>query len=286
MPKSAGCNAARRVYFLFDNSGGKIYLCIRILIAFTMALQEQFESHGNWLFRYRGVLPLIILAAGMAVLAYSKTDPTNFFYDKTAQQLAWYNGACILISLLGLAVRVYTVGHTPANTSGRNTDEQVADSLNQTGIYSIVRHPLYVGNFVMWLGLALAVYNFWFVLVFALVYWLYYERIMFAEEQFLRRKFGDAYTAWAAVTPAFIPAFRRFTKPRESFSWKKALRQEKNGLVALFFVFSLFDLIGQAVRCGHDYNYILYAAFAATLVGYGILRYLKKRTRLLSETGR
>ena len=33
------------------------------------------------------------------------------------------------------------------NTSGRNTHDQVADSLNTSGIYSIVRHPLYVGNF-------------------------------------------------------------------------------------------------------------------------------------------
>ena len=62
---------------------------------------------------------MIILAAGIAVYIYSKTDPSNFFYDKTSQEIAWYNAICILISLIGLAIRVYTVGHTPANTSGR-----------------------------------------------------------------------------------------------------------------------------------------------------------------------
>ncbi|MDR0668307.1 MAG: isoprenylcysteine carboxylmethyltransferase family protein [Prevotellaceae bacterium] len=229
---------------------------------------------------------MIILAAGIAVLIYSKTDSSNFFYNKTAQEIAWYNAACILICLIGLAIRVYTVGHTPANTSGRNTTKQVADNVNQTGIYSIVRHPLYVGNFVMWLGIALAVYNFWFVLTFALVYWIYYERIMFAEEQFLRRKFGEAYTGWAAKTPAFIPNVKLFTKSQVSFSWKKALKQEKNGLVALFFVFSLFDVIGQVVRGSHDYNYILYGICMGTIIMYGILRYLKKKTQLLNETGR
>ncbi|MDR2361289.1 MAG: isoprenylcysteine carboxylmethyltransferase family protein [Prevotellaceae bacterium] len=251
-----------------------------------MALQEQFESQGNWLFRYRGILPIIILVAGIAVLVYSKTDPSNFFYNKTAQEVAWYNGACILICLIGLAIRVYTVGHTPANTSGRNTTEQVADSINQTGIYSIIRHPLYVGNFVMWLGIALATYNFWFVIVFALIYWIYYERIMFAEEQFLRRKFGETYIAWAAKTPAFIPNFKLYTTSRVSFSWKKALKQEKNGLVALFLVFSLFDVIGQVGRGGHDYNYILYGICATTLIMYCILRYLKRKTHVLNESGR
>ena len=74
------------------------------------------------------------------------------------------------------------------NTSGRNTSEgQVADTINQTGMYSMVRHPLYVGNFIMWLGIALFTASIWFVLLFIAVYWLYYERIMYAEEQFMRR---------------------------------------------------------------------------------------------------
>jgi len=102
-----------------------------------------------------------------------------------------------LISLCGLAIRVYTVGHTPANTSGRNTAGQLAESLNTTGIYSLVRHPLYLGNFFMWLGVALLIANFWFVIAFVFAYWIYYERIMFAEEQFLRTKFGPTYVEWA-----------------------------------------------------------------------------------------
>jgi len=83
---------------------------------------------------------------------------------------------------LGLFIRAYAVGHTPANTSGRNTKEQLADELNTTGIYSMVRHPLYLGNFFMWLGAAVLTKNGWFIVAFILLYWIYYERIMFAEE--------------------------------------------------------------------------------------------------------
>src|SRR5690606_25761265 len=145
---------------------------------------------------------------------------------------------------------------TPKNTSGRNTHEgQVADTLNTTGIYSIVRHPLYLGNFLMWLGPALLTENLWFIIVFILSYWVYYERIMFAEEQFLARKFGEVYTKWADSVPAFIPKFRPFSKPDFPFSIKKVLKKEKNGLFALFFIFMVFDFIGEWLKDHTHFNY-------------------------------
>ena len=144
-----------------------------------------------------------------------------------------YEYLCLAVSLSGTLVRIYTVGHTPVGTSGRNTANQVADVLNTTGIYSTVRHPLYLGNFLMWLGIALLTCNVGFVAVFVLAYWLYYERIMYAEEQFLRRKFGDTYLRWAERTPAFIPCLKRFRPTDLPFSWKKVIKKEKNGVFAL-----------------------------------------------------
>ncbi len=58
----------------------------------------------------------------------------------------------MVISFFGLALRVIVVGHAPYGTSGRNTREQVADTLNTTGMYSIVRHPLYLANYLIILG--------------------------------------------------------------------------------------------------------------------------------------
>jgi protein-S-isoprenylcysteine O-methyltransferase Ste14 len=246
-----------------------------------MDLHKQIEIQGNWLFKYRGILPLIILIVGIIVLIHSESDVSNFFYNK-ALFTDYYNLGCLFICLIGLAVRIYTVGHTPNNTSGRNTDTQVADTLNQTGIYSIVRHPLYLGNFLMWLGIALAVQNFWFVAIFVLLYWIYYERIMYAEEQFLYRKFGEKFIKWAAQTPAFIPNFKLFVKPNTPFVWKKVLRQEKNGLAALLIIFSLFDVIGQLIQKNHSYNYALYIVCLISIVLYIVLRYMKKKTQLLS----
>jgi protein-S-isoprenylcysteine O-methyltransferase Ste14 len=250
-----------------------------------MPLQEQFEKHGTWLFKNRGVLPLIILLIGMALYIRTKIYSETYFLNNTPYRF-YYETFCLLISLFGFGIRVYTVGHTPANTSGRNTNNQVAETLNTTGVYSVVRHPLYLGNFFMWLGPALMTTNCWFIISFCLAYWIYYERIMFAEEQFLRRKFGEAYLLWAAKVPAFIPDFKKFIKPAIPFSWKKVLENEKSGLAATFIIFCAFDVTGNLIQHTTHYNYPVIILCILTLLLYVILKYLKKHPNLLHKYGR
>ena len=250
-----------------------------------MALQEEFEKRGNWLFRYRGTLPLIVLIAGLFLYLRSKIYPETYFPDGIHFE-NYYEYFCLLISLSGLIIRIYTIGYTPENTSGRNVKEQVAGKLNTTGIYSLVRHPLYVGNFFMWLGPALLTGHIWFIILFCLAYWLYYERIMFAEEQFLRNKFGTPYLEWAVGIPAFLPHFRGFKKPNLPFSWKKVLKREKNGFAAIFLVFSLFDIAGELIIKETNFNYFFAAGFIFSAIAYLLIKILKKRTKLLDKQGR
>lgn len=248
-----------------------------------MALQEELEKEGLWLFKFRSFLPIIILFLAMGVhflrerATASEDEPFDFYYELI----------CLGVSILGLIIRIYTVGHTPKNTSGRNTAEgQVADTLNTTGIYSLVRHPLYLGNFFMWLGPALLVQNAWFIVAFILFYWLYYERIMYAEEQYLRRKFGSPYLEWSEKTPAFIPKLNGFCNNRMDFSWKKVLKKEKNGLLAVFVIFMIFNIIGEVGERRAEYNMIFIWGTGISLVTYIVLKYLKKYTRVLDEAGR
>ncbi len=144
-----------------------------------MALIESFKKQGDYLFRFRSYLPIPLLIAGIVFFIYQH-------YVEQYSYNAIYFWACFGVSFLGLIIRSITIGYTPKNTSGRNTKMQVADVVNTTAMYSIVRHPLYLGNFFMWLGLAMVTANVWFILCFILVFWLYYERIMYAEEFFLR----------------------------------------------------------------------------------------------------
>jgi protein-S-isoprenylcysteine O-methyltransferase Ste14 len=191
-----------------------------------MPLVDEFQRTGNWLFKRRGTLPLLLVVAGLILLFL-----TDFSLHPAPP--AWYKGLCLAVSFAGLLIRIFTIGHTPKHTSGRNIMKQRANQLNTTGIYSVVRHPLYVGNFFIWLGLAMFLGNVWFAVIACLVFWLYYERIMFAEEAFLREKFGDDYLTWASRTPSFIPRFRSYVRPDLPFSMKNVFKREYNARTSL-----------------------------------------------------
>lgn len=48
-----------------------------------MALKEEFEQQGNWLFRYRGVLPIIILFIGAYLYLQTEIYPETFIFEGT-----------------------------------------------------------------------------------------------------------------------------------------------------------------------------------------------------------
>jgi protein-S-isoprenylcysteine O-methyltransferase Ste14 len=200
-----------------------------------MALVHEFENSGNWLFKRRSWLPVVMVVAGIVMLYLGNRQA--IFFDLRDEMIF------LGVSIFGQIIRILTVGFTAKNTSGRNqTAGQIADGINTTGMYSIIRHPLYVGNFFMWLGPVLFLKSVWFTVVFILVYWLYYERIMFAEEQFLRRKFGEAYDKWSENVRAFFPFHVKFIRPNLPFSIRNVLKNEHNAFANIFVIFALLDL--------------------------------------------
>ena len=191
------------------------------------------------------------------------------------------------ISFLGLVLRMVIVGHAPYGTSGRNTREQVAETLNTTGLYSVVRHPLYLANYIIIIGFTMEFHVWWLVLLITSVYALYYERIMLAEEAFLRARFGAEFEQWAAVTPAFIPKFHGWKPFNVPFCWRTVLQREYNAFFLIITVFFLLDLIGDSIA---ERRIKIEAAWLGVFIGgfviFATLRTLKKRTHLLTVKGR
>lgn len=250
-----------------------------------MALIESFRKQGDFLFRFRSYMPLLLLIAGLGFYIYQH-------YTQQYNYNTYYFWICFVVSLFGLFIRVITIGYTPKNTSGRNTKKQVADVVNTTAMYSIVRHPLYLGNFFMWLGLALLTADVWFVLVFVFVYWVYYERIMYAEEFFLREKFGAQYLEWANSVPSFIPRFKGWKTSDLSFSFRKVIKRETLGLFKMILSFFVFQFIHEYFSNGLQFDSIseqsitwLYV-FIVMLVLYLTVRTLYKNTNIFNEEGR
>lgn len=245
-----------------------------------MALVHEFENSGNWLFKRRSWLPVIMIAAGIVMMYMSNRQAIIF---DLRDELIFLG-----VSLFGEAIRILTVGFTPKNTSGRNTvNGQLADELNVTGIYSILRHPLYLGNFFMWLGPVLFLHSICFTVVFGLIYWLYYERIMFAEEQFLRRKFGEVYDKWSESVSSFVPVSFKYIHPGLPFSMKNVLKREYNSFINIFLIFTLLDLfrnyfLSERIYLTGLWIYLTVSALAIWL----IIRTIHKRTRWLEVEGR
>ena len=184
-------------------------------------LKDDMVRQGNWLFRWRSYLPLILLPVAVSVFQY--TGWMSAAFGEPVEE--GYDYFCLLIALAGLAMRVGTVGFVPAGTSGRNTHAQNAAALNTTGFYSLSRHPLYFANFLVFIAFVLLLKSFVFTLFSGVVYFIYYERIMLAEEQFLESLYGQSYRDWAAKTSAFLPRLSGWAAPALPFSWRSASRK-------------------------------------------------------------
>lgn len=244
-----------------------------------MSLKKELRQQGDFLFKNRSYLPLVIILIGIGVFVQNVLTG-NMLSGQTAEI---YKLACLGICLIGQFIRAHAIGHAAANTSGRNTCVgQVADAVNTSGWYSICRHPLYLGNFFMWLGIAGFTQEPWFLIAFVFIYWVYYERIMFAEEAFLIDKYGDEYTNWSAHTPAFWPKFSQWTSPIYPFSWAKIIRQEKSGILNLFLILFVFEAIGSYLKSGELLNMkpYWYIFFLAAVVWYIIIKTLQKTTKI------
>jgi protein-S-isoprenylcysteine O-methyltransferase Ste14 len=244
-----------------------------------MALIEEFDRTGNTLFRYRSYIPVLMYILAFLVLWL---DPANFIDPEDVRT----GYLCVGISVAGMIIRFLVIGFVPKATSGRNTEKQVAETVNTKGIYGLVRHPLYLGNYFMWLGIIVYVGNAWFIIVASLLYWLYYERIIFAEEMFMRNKFGDRYLKWAENVPAFLPKLNGWVQPDAYFSVKNILKREYSGILATAVSFLALNALKYYFQRGSFHVDMAWVyVFTAALVFTLILKVMRKMD-LLEVKGR
>ncbi|MDD2714287.1 MAG: isoprenylcysteine carboxylmethyltransferase family protein [Candidatus Wallbacteria bacterium] len=244
-------------------------------------LGNEFVREGNWLFRWRSFFPLILILLVVASMQSFSYPAGEHRFD-----ICW-KIFCICISFVGIAVRMITGGYAPQGTSGRNTKGQLAETLNTKGLYSIMRNPLYLGNYFVGLGVFLYLRNWWAPLIYTLSFILFYERIIFAEEHFLADKFGTEYQSWVEKTPAFFPRHLCFEKPELPFSWKTALRREYQTIYGLLMIFCLLEFCTDFYIYRHfqiDMTWLLIITIST--VCYAATWILHKKVRFFDVEGR
>ena len=251
-----------------------------------MQLKNNMIINGNYLFKYRGQIPLILLILSIPII-WQNTD--NYIYESNLKLICYISGS--LLSLLGLLLRYYTIGTTPEGTSGRNRNQQVAKYLNTRGAYSIIRHPLYFANYLIWLGLAIFSLSYILIIITTLLFIIHYERIVLVEEQFLVNKFKKKYENFCKITPLLFPNFKNFKKPRNTFLIKKIIKQEYSSTFSTIISFLYLDFLinityaMQNVGSVHMYNNIYVYVFILAIICYVTmcLKVFRKHTSLLDD---
>ena len=243
-------------------------------------LVHDMERNGRWLFRYRNHLPLVLVPLMAIAIRHSEGLERRF----GGRAEGTWEVLCVATMLVGLAVRCLVVGYCPPGTSGRNSRAQRAVSLNTRGMYSVLRHPLYLGNLLMLVGAISMIEVWWLLLVAVLGFHLYYERIIVAEEAFLANRFGERYLAWATVTPTYLPAPSRWKPPRSAFSTKRVLAKETATFAQLVVTVAVIDFACDWAVWGHtESGEVIFAAAAVcSLLLYAVVRAVRKNTRWLS----
>jgi len=172
-------------------------------------------SNSQFFFKYRSYTPIPLI---IAALILAKTTLFSFI-------------AGFLIALCGELIRIWSVRY--AGKATRTTTEVGADELVTTGPYGHVRNPLYVGNFLLSLGMLVIAWPWmpWFILIYLALFYIQYGTIIKQEETFLQSKFGAQFTEYMQNVPRFVPRFSNWghgvRKPTEL---KRALRTERNTL--------------------------------------------------------
>lgn len=188
----------------------------------------------------------------------------------------------LLVALAGLAIRVAAVGTAPAGTSERSTTSPRASQLRTTGLYSVVRHPLYLGNTLTAVGLACFTTTWYVPAIVVVLAALYHERIGAREEVFLEEKFGAEFERWADRVPAFLPRLSGYVRSETPFLWRRAAGREFHALFVIGATLFALDLARSALATGRPVFDPFWTGFFLLAAAIFIAcSWLKKRTHVL-----
>jgi protein-S-isoprenylcysteine O-methyltransferase Ste14 len=210
---------------------------------------DRLKAQGQRLFAARSVVPLALLP----IIAVALPEAWRVASTHSPLVCRIWISASLMAGFAGLTLRVMAVAFAPDGASSRDTHQLRATSLTTTGVYSVVRNPLYLGNALMWLGAVGSLRLWWLVLVTALLYWLYIERVIVVEETFLERTFGERFSDWASRTPAFVPNVSLWRRPAGAFSWRR-LATEHNGLLGFLATVAMLRIAVDVVVGGRTWS--------------------------------
>src|SRR6476660_729706 len=174
----------------------------------SAAEQSMPAQIGAVLFRHRGWLPLLFL--GIPLVMPGSTSPFR-----------WEVGLALIV--IGEAIRLAGVAAAGRVTRRRSRNVQ---RLVTYGIFAWTRNPLYIGNFLIWMGFVTISGVLWFLPIAILLFAVEYELIVRYEEGVLESIFGREYLDYKNETPRWIPRPSSGPQPVGEYHWAEAFKRE------------------------------------------------------------
>ena len=164
-----------------------------------------------------------IVAIGFVVvlLLLAKPLPTLFWIGFT-------------LSFMGELLRLWACGYLHKNAE-----------LAVSGPYAHLKHPLYMGTFLGFLGLLIAVSGpnppgIYLCLIgipfFLLVFFTYYlPKKNKTEKERMLKYFGEDFIRWDSEVPDFIPRLKPYSSgKKQKFDWRGILRNSESSMFLVF----------------------------------------------------
>jgi isoprenylcysteine carboxyl methyltransferase (ICMT) family protein YpbQ len=149
----------------------------------------------------RGYLRKILIVVALAV---SVMHPTTLNF--------WLGTG---IFLLGALLHLWTKGCLVRN-----------EEITTCGPYRFVRHPFYVANALVDLGICVIANNFWLYIIYPVLFVAAYAYTIRREEKYLAERHGEVWQAYRKRVPMCIP-YRRPAPaaPGRGFRWENLVRE-------------------------------------------------------------
>jgi protein-S-isoprenylcysteine O-methyltransferase Ste14 len=178
----------------------------------------------RWVHRRRPLLTFLLVAAAPVYTLLAGPAPADLLSLPLPSQavLAW------LLMLAGAGVRIWGSGNLRKN-----------QEITETGVYTLIRHPLYFGNLAIFLAFFITVGDpIVGLILFTLLAGLVYYPTMLGEERYLAGAFPEQASRYRPP-PRFFPALTRLPQAMRTDRFTLGAAYRNLGLRTLWFLVAL-----------------------------------------------
>ncbi len=130
--------------------------------------------------------------------------------------------------LAGIFFRAWSSGYI-------NKDNELA----KDGPYALTKNPLYFGNFILGIGIAISCNHLWAYIIFIIYYLMFFPFLMVIEHRRLKKKFKKEYIEWSKKSNSFFPKIKRI----KGLNFNIAYYMKNKEYRVLFFSFFLVAIL-------------------------------------------